>query len=98
MVKKIAKQIGFLGKFSRKLTSRTKIIQPHFDYCSLIIFMANEGRCAPYNCYKIVTKSCLAHYPEKVKKNKYQIDAGCIGHPLNQTTSEDQYTYIDFQN
>jgi hypothetical protein len=49
IVKKIAKKINFLGRISRKLTSRTKImiyksiIQPHIDYCSSIIFMANEG-------------------------------------------------------
>jgi hypothetical protein len=49
IVKNIKKKIGFLGRISRKLTSRTKImiyksiIQPHIDYYSSIIFMANEG-------------------------------------------------------
>jgi exonuclease III len=49
VIKKMAKKIGFLGRISNKLTCRTKtmiyqsIIQPHIDYCSSIIFMANEG-------------------------------------------------------
>jgi hypothetical protein len=49
IVKKIAKKIGFLGRISRKLTTRKKImiyksiIQPHIDYCSSVIFMAHEG-------------------------------------------------------
>jgi hypothetical protein len=49
IVKIIAKKIVFLGRISRKLMSRTKImiyksiIQPHIDYCSSIILMANEG-------------------------------------------------------
>jgi hypothetical protein len=45
---KMAKKINFLGRISKKLTCTTKtmiyqsIIQPHIDYCSSKIFMANE--------------------------------------------------------
>lgn len=48
IVKKIAKKIGFLARIGQNLScwSRTliyhTIIQPHFDYCSSILFMTGE--------------------------------------------------------
>jgi len=48
ITKKMSSKTGFLGRLSKKLTSKTKlliynsIIQPHIDFCSTIIFMATE--------------------------------------------------------
>jgi hypothetical protein len=48
IVMKMAKKKKFLGRISKKITCTTKtmiyqsIIQPYIDYCSSIIFMANE--------------------------------------------------------
>lgn len=46
--KKMAKKVGFLGRISKKLDIETKItiyktiISPHLDYCSTILYLANE--------------------------------------------------------
>jgi hypothetical protein len=47
-IKKMAKKVGFLGRIQQKLTKTAKItiynsiISPHLDYCSSILFLANE--------------------------------------------------------
>jgi hypothetical protein len=47
--KKIAKKINFIKRLGHKLNKSAKItlynaiIAPHFDYCSSILFLANEG-------------------------------------------------------
>jgi hypothetical protein len=44
----MAKKVGFLGRIQQKLTKTAKItiynsiISPHLDYCSSILFLANE--------------------------------------------------------
>jgi hypothetical protein len=47
-IKKMEKKVVFLGKLQQKLTKTAKItiynsiISPHLDYCSSILFLANE--------------------------------------------------------
>lgn len=49
IVKKVAKKINFFGRISVKLGLWAKIlvyktiIAPHFDYCSTVLFLVNEG-------------------------------------------------------
>jgi hypothetical protein len=48
ITKKMSSKAGFLGRISKKLTKKTKlmiynsVIQPHIDFCSTILFMATE--------------------------------------------------------
>lgn len=48
--KKMAKKVGFMGRISKKLDLETKItiyktiIAPHLDYCSSILYLANENQ------------------------------------------------------
>jgi Reverse transcriptase (RNA-dependent DNA polymerase) len=50
IIKKAAKKVNLIGRLSNKLTTNSKImlyksiVAPHFDYCSSILFLANEGQ------------------------------------------------------
>jgi hypothetical protein len=69
-------------------------IQPHIDYCSSIILLANEGE---IRSLQLLKNRAMRIILKKARKT-HQMDAGCVGLPRNQTTSEFPCTYIAFQN
>jgi hypothetical protein len=50
IIKKAAKKVHLIGRLSNKLTTNSKImlfksiVAPYFDYCSSILFLANEAQ------------------------------------------------------
>jgi hypothetical protein len=72
------------------MTIFKSLIQPNIDSCSSIIFMENE---CEMRSLQLLQNRAMGI----ILKNTYQMDAGFVGFPLNQTTNEFPHTYIDFQ-